>query len=141
MPRRRSGWPRPTSAGAASPRCLPLVANLQSAVPALIASSPEALALVVGGAGSIGSAVVRELFRRQPRVLHVVDVSENNLAELVRDISSSMGYIEGDFRAFALDCGSSEFDAMLEAIRGLPIDDRDKATILRGSDLFSTDRA
>jgi FlaA1/EpsC-like NDP-sugar epimerase len=71
--------------------------------------------LVVGGAGSIGSAVVRELFRRQPRVLHVVDISENNLAELVRDIRSSMGYIEGDFRAFALDCGSAEFDAMLAA--------------------------
>lgn len=71
--------------------------------------------LVVGGAGSIGGAVVRELFRRQPRILHVVDISENNLAELVRDIRSSMGYIQGDFRAFALDCGSVEFDAMLAA--------------------------
>lgn len=69
--------------------------------------------LVVGGAGSIGSAVVRELFRRGPRSLHVVDLSENNLAELVRDLRSSAGYIEGDFRTFALDCGSPEFDAML----------------------------
>lgn len=69
--------------------------------------------LVIGGAGSIGSAVVRELFRRSPRVLHVVDISENNLAELVRDIRSSLGYIEGDFHAFALDCGSPEFEAML----------------------------
>lgn len=71
--------------------------------------------LVVGGAGSIGSAVVRELFRRRPRVLHVVDVSENNLAELVRDLRSSAGYIEGDFRTFALDVGSVEFDAMAGA--------------------------
>src|SRR6476620_1057630 len=62
--------------------------------------------LVIGGAGSIGSAVVRELFARKPRVLHVVDISENNLAELVRDLRSSVGYIAGDFRAFALDCGS-----------------------------------
>jgi FlaA1/EpsC-like NDP-sugar epimerase len=69
--------------------------------------------LVVGGAGSIGSAVVRELFARKPRVLHVVDLSENNLTELVRDVRSSIGYIEGDFRAFAVDCGSSEFRAML----------------------------
>lgn len=69
--------------------------------------------LVIGGAGSIGSAVVRELFVRQPRVLHVVDISENNLAELVRDVRSSMGYIEGDFRTFALDCGATEFDAMV----------------------------
>ncbi len=39
--------------------------------------------LVVGGAGSIGGAVVRELFARNPKVLHVIDTSENNLAELV----------------------------------------------------------
>ena len=71
--------------------------------------------LVIGGAGSIGGAVVRELFARKPRVLHVVDISENNLAELVRDIRSSLGYIEGDFHAFALDCGSVEFDAMVAA--------------------------
>src|SRR5258706_9897197 len=71
--------------------------------------------LIIGGAGSIGGAVVRELFSRGPRSLHVVDLSENNLAELVRDVRSSMGYIEGDFRTFALDCGSPEFDAMLAA--------------------------
>ena len=42
--------------------------------------------LVIGGAGSIGRAVVRELFRRKPSALHVVDLSENNLVELVRDL-------------------------------------------------------
>lgn len=66
--------------------------------------------LVIGGAGTIGSAVVRELFRSQPRVLHVVDISENNLVELVRDLRSSIGYIPGDFQTFAVDCGSVEFD-------------------------------
>ncbi len=71
--------------------------------------------LVIGGAGSIGGAVVRELFKRGPRVLHVVDISENNLAEVVRDIRSSLGYIEGEFRTFALDCGSPECDAMVAA--------------------------
>ena len=69
--------------------------------------------LVIGGAGSIGQAVVREIFKRQPRVLHVVDISENNLVELVRDIRSTLGYIEGDFRTFAIDCGSVEFRALL----------------------------
>ena len=49
--------------------------------------------LVLGGAGSIGQAVVKELFRRNPKVLHVIDISENNLAELVRDLRSSIGYI------------------------------------------------
>ncbi len=82
---------------------------------ALDAAVREGRFLVIGGAGSIGSAVVRELFRRGPRVLHVVDISENNLAELVRDVRSSMGYIDGDFRSFALDCGGVEFDAMVAA--------------------------
>ena len=40
--------------------------------------------LVIGGAGSIGSAVVRELFKRNAKSLDVVDISENNLVELVR---------------------------------------------------------
>ncbi len=66
--------------------------------------------LVLGGAGSIGQAVVKELFKRNPRKLHVVDISENNLVELVRDVRSSIGYIDGDFRTFALDIQSSEFD-------------------------------
>lgn len=65
--------------------------------------------LVVGGAGTIGHAVVREIFSRNPRVLHVVDISENNLVEVVRDLRSSLGYIEGDFQTFALDFGSEVF--------------------------------
>lgn len=69
--------------------------------------------LVIGGAGTIGQAVTREIFKRNPTTLHVVDISENNLVELVRDIRSTFGYIEGDFRTFALDCGSREFAAML----------------------------
>ena len=69
--------------------------------------------LVIGGAGSIGQAVAREIFKRRPRVLHVVDISENNMVELVRDIRSTLGYIDGDFRTFAIDCGSREFQALL----------------------------
>jgi FlaA1/EpsC-like NDP-sugar epimerase len=69
--------------------------------------------LVIGGAGSIGQAVVKELFKRDPRKLYVVDISENNMVELVRDLRSSLGYIDGDFRTFVLDCGSREFDVFL----------------------------
>jgi UDP-N-acetylglucosamine 4,6-dehydratase len=70
--------------------------------------------LVLGGAGSIGQAVVREIFKRNPRKLHVVDISENNLTELVRDIRSSFGYIEGEFKTFSLDIGSIEYDAFIK---------------------------
>lgn len=71
--------------------------------------------LVIGGAGSIGSATTKEIFKRNPKKLHVVDISENNMVELVRDIRSSFGYIDGDFQTFALDIGSIEYDAFWEA--------------------------
>lgn len=74
--------------------------------------------LVIGGAGSIGQAVTREIFKRRPKALHVVDISENNMVELVRDIRSTLGYIDGDFRTFAIDCGSREFNALMHAERG-----------------------
>ena len=70
--------------------------------------------LVIGGAGSIGQAVSKEIFKRNPKVLHVVDINENNLVELVRDIRSSMGYIVGDFQTYAIDCGSYEFELLLK---------------------------
>ncbi|MFD1093953.1 UDP-N-acetylglucosamine 4,6-dehydratase [Providencia vermicola] len=71
--------------------------------------------LVLGGAGSIGQAVTKEIFKRNPKKLHVVDISENNMVELVRDIRSSFGYINGDFQTFALDIGSIEYDAFIKA--------------------------
>ena len=71
--------------------------------------------LVLGGAGSIGQAVTKEIFKRNPQKLHVVDISENTLVELVRDIRSSHGYIDGDFQTFALDIGSIEYGAFIDA--------------------------
>ena len=75
----------------------------------------ESTFLVIGGAGSIGQAVTKEIFKRNPLKLHVVDISENNMVELVRDIRSSYGYIDGDFQTFALDVGSVEYDAFIKA--------------------------
>lgn len=71
--------------------------------------------LVIGGAGSIGQAVTKEIFKRNPKKLHVVDISENNMVELVRDIRSSFGYIDGNFATFALDIGSLEYDAFIKS--------------------------
>jgi len=70
--------------------------------------------LVLGGAGTIGQAVVQEIFKRNPKKLHVVDISENNLTELVRDLRSSIGYIDGEFKTLALDIGSKIYDAFIE---------------------------
>lgn len=71
--------------------------------------------LVLGGAGTIGQAVTKEIFKRNPQKLHVVDLSENNMVELVRDIRSTFGYIEGDFQTFSLDIDSVEYDAFIKA--------------------------
>jgi len=71
--------------------------------------------LVIGGAGSIGQAVTKEIFKRNPKKLHVVDISENNMVELVRDIRSSLGYIDGEFKTFALDIGSIQYDAFIKS--------------------------
>ena len=69
--------------------------------------------LVIGGAGSIGKEVVKQIFRRNPRVLHVVDISENNLTELVRDLRSSVGYSDGETEFYPIDYTSPEFEQLL----------------------------
>jgi FlaA1/EpsC-like NDP-sugar epimerase len=70
--------------------------------------------LVIGGAGTIGQAVTSEIFKRDPKLLHVVDISENNMVELVRVLRSSEGYGSGEFQTFAIDCGSEEFEALIK---------------------------
>ena len=35
--------------------------------------------LVIGGSGTIGQAVSKEIFKRDPKALHVVDISENKM--------------------------------------------------------------
>jgi FlaA1/EpsC-like NDP-sugar epimerase len=71
--------------------------------------------LVIGGAGSIGRAVTKEIFKRNPKVLYVVDISENNLTELVRDIRSSLGYIDGKFKTFAIDIDSVHYNSLMQS--------------------------
>lgn len=71
--------------------------------------------LVVGAGGTIGQAVCKEIFERSALSLHAVDINENSLVELVRDIRSSQGYVTSDFKTFALDVGSREFELMFNS--------------------------
>ena len=80
----------------------------------LVSLVSKARFLVIGGAGSIGQAVVGEIFKRDPVKLHVIDISENNTVELVRNLRSTLGYGMGDFKTFAVDCGSVEFQALMK---------------------------
>ena len=70
--------------------------------------------LVIGGAGTIGQAVTKEIFKRNPKILHVIDISENNLVELVRELRSTIGYNDAEFRSFAIDSGSRAFQVLME---------------------------
>ena len=90
------------------------VSDMNTYAKALLQTVQSSSFLVLGGAGSIGQAVVKEIFKRKPKKLHVVDISENNMVELVRDIRSSFGYIDGEFKTFALDIGSVEYDAFIK---------------------------
>mgnify|MGYP001418139003 CR=1 FL=1 len=80
----------------------------------MIAEVEKSNFLVIGGAGSIGQAVTKEIFKRNPKKLHVVDISENNMVELVRDLRSNLGYIDGDFQTFSIDCGDIEFESLIQ---------------------------
>lgn len=71
--------------------------------------------LVCGGAGSIGKEVAAQIFTRGPAALHVVDISENNLVELVRNLRSSLGYNGGETRFLPIDMGSVEMSAFLDS--------------------------
>ena len=70
--------------------------------------------LILGGAGSIGQSIVKILFANNPQKIHVIDISENNIVELVRDLRSSYGYIDGEFKVLSLDISSEEFDKYFE---------------------------
>jgi FlaA1/EpsC-like NDP-sugar epimerase len=109
--------------------------------------------LVIGGAGSIGQAVTKEIFARGPKLLHVVDISENNMVELVRDLRSSLGYIDGEFATFAIDAGSGIFDAFVAGGQGYDYvlnlsalkhvrSEKDPYTLMRMVDvnIFNTDK-
>ncbi|AEI96312.1 polysaccharide biosynthesis protein [Roseobacter litoralis] len=70
--------------------------------------------LVIGGAGSIGSATVREILGFRPAALHVVDQNENDLAEMIRSLRSSDTLLEiPDLRSLPLDYGSVQFRAFV----------------------------
>lgn len=79
-------------------------------------------ALVIGGAGSIGSSFVKELLQFRPKTLVVVDINENALAELSRDIRSTQGlYVPEDYIPYPMDFSSSVFRRMFAKRGGFDI--------------------
>jgi FlaA1/EpsC-like NDP-sugar epimerase len=70
---------------------------------------------VIGAAGSIGGAFTKLIAGFSLKTLHLVDLSENNLAEIVRDLRSSNQQLPEDFKTFAISFDGPEFEAYLRS--------------------------
>ena len=69
--------------------------------------------LVIGGAGTIGSFYIKALLKYRISSLVVVDINENGLTELVRDLRSSTGYnIPQEFITYPMNFGDRVFEKM-----------------------------
>ncbi|MFN7119223.1 MAG: polysaccharide biosynthesis protein [Saprospiraceae bacterium] len=71
--------------------------------------------LVIGGAGTIGASFVKALLHFNPARLYVVDINENGLTELTRDLRSSLGlHIPTDYKTYPINFGDAVFEKLLQ---------------------------
>lgn len=78
--------------------------------------------LVIGGAGSIGSSFIKAMLPFKPKSVVVVDINENALAELTRDLRSTKGvYIPEEYITYPMDFASSVFEKMFRKHKGFDI--------------------
>lgn len=77
---------------------------------------------VIGGAGSIGSSFIKSILRFEPKSMVVVDLNENGLAELVRDVRSTYGlYVPNEFRCYTLNFADPIFERIFHEEKGFDI--------------------
>jgi len=77
---------------------------------------------VIGGAGSIGSSFIKAVLRFEPGSVVVVDLNENGLAELVRDVRSTEGlYVPDEFRCYTLNFADPIFERIFREEKGFDI--------------------
>lgn len=78
--------------------------------------------LVIGGAGSIGSSFIKAILPFKPSSLVVVDINENALAELTRDLRSTKGiYLPEDYVTYPMDYAAPVFKKMFKERNGFNI--------------------
>ena len=77
---------------------------------------------VIGGAGSIGSSFIKAVLMFKPGKLVVVDLNENGLAELTRDIRSTEElFVPEEYRAYTLNFADPIFTRIFREERGFDI--------------------
>jgi FlaA1/EpsC-like NDP-sugar epimerase len=89
--------------------------DIESSRPELENAIRHRKILVIGAAGSIGAAFVRQLIPYKPAALHLIDISENGLVEIVRELRSSTLEAPADFQTFSIGMGSPEFRAFVRS--------------------------
>ena len=82
----------------------------------------EKSVLVIGGAGSIGSSFIKAVLQFKPSVLTVVDINENSLAELTRDLRSAGDvWVPDHYMPYPMDFASPVFCKMFRKCGGFDI--------------------
>ena len=77
---------------------------------------------VIGGAGSIGSSFIRAVLRFRPGKFVVIDLNENGLVELTRDLRSTYGlYVPADYRNYTLNFADPIFARIFREEKGFDI--------------------
>lgn len=77
---------------------------------------------VIGGAGSIGSSFIKAICKFKPAKLLVVDLNENGLAELTRDLRSTYGLqVPQEYRTYTLNFADPIFERIFREEKGFDI--------------------
>lgn len=77
---------------------------------------------VIGGAGSIGSSFIKAVLPFKPSKLVVIDLNENGLAELTRDLRSTYGmYVPEEYRVYTLNFADPIFERIFREEKGFDI--------------------
>lgn len=78
--------------------------------------------LVIGGAGTIGSSFIKALLPFKPKSLVVVDINENGLTELTRDLRSSKDmFIPNEYITYPMSYSDAVFYKMFKSRKGFDI--------------------
>ena len=97
-------------------------ADIESNNEALTREIKDKTVCVIGGAGSIGSSFIKAVLRFEPKSVVVVDLNENGLAELVRDVRSTEGlFVPEEFRCYTLNFADPIFERIFSEEKGFDI--------------------
>ena len=97
-------------------------ADIEANKETLINEIKDKKVCVIGGAGSIGSSFIKAILQFEPKSVVVVDLNENGLAELVRDVRSTYGlYVPDEFRCYTLNFADPIFERIFREEKGFDI--------------------